>query len=218
LLERLVEWYEEWIPPPEYVSFSLRFTPYVLTFNVSLGPSVNSIFTTAFQTHIFSALPRSFTAGLATLIRWTMSPPPETLTVVPPTITDGTIWTHFETLGLVDRYESVLTGTCYAHIEQHVRASCAGEFAQPMLVPLRSWMADNILPWMVHPFAQTARTREERMYAWRFSFIILWQRRRPGSCCKVSARGSISTCARHCATSGTTNEPFLTALTRALPD
>jgi anaphase-promoting complex subunit 2 len=117
------------------------------------------VYTVAFQTHVFSALPPSFTVGLQTLIRWTLPPRPDSFTL-PPSIEDGSIWTHFDTLGLVDRYESLITGVCYTHIEEHVHAECAGEFAQPMLVGLRTWMADNILPWMVLPFARAAKTRE----------------------------------------------------------
>ena len=60
-------------------------------------------------------------------------------------------------LGLLDRYESLISSVCYERIETHVLESCAGKWEEPMLVQLRNWMADKIVPWMVMPYARNAR-------------------------------------------------------------
>jgi anaphase-promoting complex subunit 2 len=109
-------------------------------------------------------LPPSFTIALKELIAWTLAPPAEeededgNLIDIPSQIKDGTIWSHFDTLGLIDRYETLIASVCYEYIEAHVLEECTGQWAEPMLASLRSWMGNTVVPWMVMPYARGAKT------------------------------------------------------------
>ncbi|KAH9950660.1 hypothetical protein B0H21DRAFT_722720 [Amylocystis lapponica] len=152
LVFRLVEWYRAWQPIQE------------------LGHTILSAYTLSFQTHVFSILPPSFSRGFKSLVEDTFSLPSSSLP--PPWATpsqgqsvlarpDLPLWTAFETLGLLDRYESLISSVCYEHIEAHVLETCAGKWDEPMLIQLREWMANKIVPWMVMPYARGARNAEE---------------------------------------------------------
>ena len=69
------------------------------------------------------------------------------------------IWRQFEVLGLIERYESAIASVAYERIEDHVLSTCTGEWGKPMLEELRSWMTDNVVPWMMHVYARGASTR-----------------------------------------------------------
>lgn len=87
-------------------------------------------------------------------------PPPEDRANLPPQIFDQTIWTHFDSLGLIDRYETLIASVCYEHIEEHVQSTCTGLWTESMLGKLREWMANTVVPWMILPYARGAKTRE----------------------------------------------------------
>jgi len=69
------------------------------------------------------------------------------------------IWKNFELLGLIDRYENVLASVGYEFIEEHVLATCKGRWEKPMLEELRTWMSENVVPWMLHVYARDASSR-----------------------------------------------------------
>ncbi|OBZ71191.1 Anaphase-promoting complex subunit 2 [Grifola frondosa] len=155
LVYRLVEWFQAWSPIPE------------------LGYTVISAYKLAFQTHVFSVLPPSFSSGFKDLIAstftlsystsppsWTMGPSSSEVKT-PPVRPDIPLWTAYDTLGLLDRYESLISSVCYEHIEAHVLETCTGKWGEPMLAPLREWMADKVVPWMIMPYARGARTAAE---------------------------------------------------------
>lgn len=71
---------------------------------------------------------------------------------------DLPLWTAFEHLGLLDRYESLISSVCYEHIETHILETCAEKWGTPMLNQLREWMTNKIVPWMVMPYARGARS------------------------------------------------------------
>jgi anaphase-promoting complex subunit 2 len=73
-------------------------------------------------------------------------------------VQDSKLWPSFEILGLADRYESLIASVCYEHIEAHVLETCTGKWDGPMLVKLREWMADKVVPWMLLPYARGAKT------------------------------------------------------------
>ncbi|KAH9891559.1 ubiquitin-protein ligase [Cubamyces lactineus] len=154
LIFRLVAWYNAWKPIAE------------------LGPTILSAYTLAFQTHIFSIFPPSFSRGFKELIASTFDlvnascPPPWAIPRdLPPTEQqprpDYMLWTACETLGLLDRYESLISSVCYEHIEAHVYETCAKKWDEPMLPKLREWMTEKIVPWMIMPYARGARNAEE---------------------------------------------------------
>lgn len=141
-----------------------------LTRQARLGPTLLGAYTLAFQTHIYSTFPPSFSYGFKALIASTFSlvnascPPPWPL---PPELQpqsstparpDLPLWTACEALGLLDRYESLIASVCYEHIETHVNETCAKKWDEAMLGRLRDWMAEKIVPWMVMPYARGARS------------------------------------------------------------
>ncbi|KAI0953198.1 hypothetical protein AcW1_007481 [Taiwanofungus camphoratus] len=153
LVYRLVEWYKAWSPIPE------------------LGHTILSTYTLAFQTHVFSILPASFSRGFKDLvtstftIAYSTSPPPwatlPSQTQHPHSRPDLPLWQAFEQLGLLDRYESLISSVCYEHIEVHILETCTGKWSERMLAGLRTWMAEKVVPWMIMPYARGARNADE---------------------------------------------------------
>ncbi|KAI0269951.1 ubiquitin-protein ligase [Gloeopeniophorella convolvens] len=145
LVLRLAEWYLAWAPGGE------------------LGHTISSAYTVAFQTHVFSVLPPAFARGFQRLLAATLAlatgADPDGRG--PPSARDAQLWPAFELLGLADRYEALVAGVCYAHIEAHVREACARCWDAPMLAALREWMAEKVVPWMLLPYARGAKTTEE---------------------------------------------------------
>ncbi|KAG8214513.1 hypothetical protein J3R82DRAFT_9571 [Butyriboletus roseoflavus] len=139
LIFRLVEWYNAWKP------------------NAELGQTITSAYTLAFQTYLFSILPASFAKGVkalvaATLVR-TVSQPSDQQ--------DRYLWQAFDTLSLIERYETLIASVGYEYIEAHVLKTCASSWEEPMLANLRAWMIHKIVPWMVWPFARGATSADE---------------------------------------------------------
>ncbi|KAG1780495.1 hypothetical protein EV702DRAFT_1193970 [Suillus placidus] len=139
LVYRLVEWYSAWKPTAD------------------LGPTMISAYTLAFQTHIFSVLPPSFARGIKALVSATLqrtvsqSQDPQ----------DRLLWQAFDTLSLIDRYETLIASIGYEFIESYVEETCARKWSEPMLATLRAWMIDKIVPWMLYPFARGATNADE---------------------------------------------------------
>ncbi|KAF5377908.1 hypothetical protein D9615_006791 [Tricholomella constricta] len=142
LVYRLLEWYTAWSPLPD------------------LGTTIFSAYTLNFQTHLFSILPGTFSRAFKALCASTLPPTDPEVEVDPATRT-GQIWAAFETLGLLDRYESIIASVGYEHIEAHVLATCTGEWSKPMMEDLRTWMSDKIVSWMLLPYARGASNPEE---------------------------------------------------------
>ncbi|EIW59111.1 ubiquitin-protein ligase [Trametes versicolor FP-101664 SS1] len=154
LIFRLVSWYVQWKPIAE------------------LGLTIHAAYTLVFRTHIFSIFPPSFSRGFKELIASTFSlvsassPPPWLIPadlppIDPPPRPDYQLWIACETLGLLERYESLISSVCYEYIEAHVLETCAKKWDEPMLPKLREWMTEKIVPWMIMPYARGARSAEE---------------------------------------------------------
>ncbi|KAF9220918.1 hypothetical protein BS17DRAFT_713130 [Gyrodon lividus] len=149
LIFRLVEWYNAWKPTAERVPATYTVT--------SLGQTIISAYTLAFQTHLFSILPTSFARGVKTLVAATL-----VRTVSQPSDHhDRALWQAFDSLSLIERYETLIASVGYEYIESHVLEICTGQWAEPMLANLRSWMIDKIVPWMLWPFARGATNADE---------------------------------------------------------
>lgn len=139
LVYRLVEWYNAWKPTADF------------------GPTMTSAYTLTFQTHIFSVLPPSFARGIKALVSATLqrtvsqSQDPQ----------DRVLWQAFDTLSLIDRYETLIASIGYEFIESYVEETCARKWSEPMLPTLRTWMIDKIVPWMLYPFARGATNADE---------------------------------------------------------
>lgn len=135
-----------------------------------MGSTVMSAFTCTYQTHVYSVLPPQFSNGFKELIAFTfqlISPEaaPGWLTRLFPATDDSprpdsTMWMTFEELGLIERYESLILSVCYEHIEDHILKTCAKAWDEPMLQPMRDWMSNEIVPWLLMPYAREARTGE----------------------------------------------------------
>ncbi|KZT73754.1 hypothetical protein DAEQUDRAFT_754204 [Daedalea quercina L-15889] len=156
LVYRILEWYRAWVPITE------------------LGHTILSAYTLTFQTHVYSILPPSFSRGFKKLVNatfdlaqspvpppWLPPTPPALQSPVPPPRPDLPLWSAFEQLGLLDRYESLISSVCYEHIEAHILETCSKRWGERMLQPLREWMTNRIVPWMVMPYARGARSAEE---------------------------------------------------------
>lgn len=133
-----------------------------------LGPNMTNAYNLAFQTHVYSMLPASFTKGFKALItltfnltydatgtEWlfTIFPKPER----PSSRVDTPLWNAFHQLGLSERYESLISSICYEYVESYILKTCVEKWDEPMLNTIRGWMADNIVPWMIMPFARGAK-------------------------------------------------------------
>ncbi len=124
-----------------------------------LGHTISSAYIVNFQTHLFSILPATFAGGFKKLLAATLAFFTEGATPnVPASVQDSKLWPSFEILGLADRYESLIASVCYEHIEAYVLETCAGKWDEPMLIKLREWMADKVVPWMLLPYARGAKT------------------------------------------------------------
>ena len=125
------------------------------------GHQVLSAFNHAFQTHIFSVLPASFSSGFKSLIEMTLEPyvgPEKSRSNEHPA--DLRLWGGFDCLGMLERYESLISSVCYEAIEKRVWDQCAKSWEEPELADLREWMTDCIVPWMLLPYARGARNCE----------------------------------------------------------
>jgi anaphase-promoting complex subunit 2 len=130
----------------------------VSSHNYSLGLTILSAYTLHFRTHLFSILPPSFARGFKKLCASTLPPTDDTGIAPYQEFRGPALWVAFETLGLVDRYESLVASVGYEHIEAHVVSTCTGKWSEPMLSGLRNWMADEMVPWMLLPYARGATT------------------------------------------------------------
>ncbi|KAF9005219.1 hypothetical protein BDQ17DRAFT_1354061 [Cyathus striatus] len=143
---RLVEWYKAWAPQPE------------------LGNTIHAAYTLNYQTHLFSSLPPSFSSAFKNLCASTLhvpEPDNEDEDPLPTPVPDLQMWEAFETLGLIDRFESIIASVGYERIEQHVLKTCTGQWENPMLEQLRAWMSERVVPWMLMIYARNASTPEE---------------------------------------------------------
>ncbi|KAF9474205.1 hypothetical protein BDN70DRAFT_334409 [Pholiota conissans] len=136
LVSRLMLWYKAWAPPLD-----------------SFGHTLLATYTLSFHTHLFSSLPPSFAVGFKSLCSSLLGSPGPT--------DHGEIWTHFDILGLIERYESAIASVAYERIEEYVLETCTGEWSRPMLEDLRVWMTDNVVPWMIHVYGRGASTADE---------------------------------------------------------
>jgi anaphase-promoting complex subunit 2 len=126
-----------------------------------LGHTISSAYIVNFQTHLFSVLPPTFAGGFKRLLAATLALFTEGVTPdIPASVQNSKLWPAFELLGLADRYESLIAGVCYEHIEAHVLETCTGKWDELMLSMLRGWMADKVVPWMLLPYARGAKTSE----------------------------------------------------------
>jgi anaphase-promoting complex subunit 2 len=165
-----MEWHTAWSPVQESV-------PLLMDSVVGADGTVwdgfcfqvLSAFDHAFQTHLFSVLPASFPRGFKALIASTLKPytdpasPPSSPTLSAPSTParDLTLWTAFNTLGLLNWYESLISSVCYEAIEMHILGSCAGRWGEAVLGQLREWMGERVVPWMLLPYARGGGGGEE---------------------------------------------------------
>lgn len=139
LIFRLVDWYDAWKP------------------TVELGQTIISAYTLSFQTHLFSVLPSTFACGVKSLVASTLL----NTVAQPSDPRDRAMWQAFDTLSLIERYETLIASVGYEYIESYVHTTCTGAWSEPMLPKLRSWMLEKIVPWMLWPFARGATNAEE---------------------------------------------------------
>lgn len=155
-----------------------------------MGATIMAAFTCTYQTHIYSVLPSAFSQGFKSVVTFTFtlsSNTPSSSRISSPTLSstsstesgsipewltrlfpcppdagrpDHNLWVAFEELGLIERYESLILSVCYEHIERHVVEACKGVWDRPVLKEMRDWMAMEVVPWLIMPYARDARTRE----------------------------------------------------------
>lgn len=145
LISRLLIWFRAWQSPND------------------LGPTFLLEYTQAFHTRLFAALPPSFARGLKHLAQWCMSPeeyPPMVSSDGSPINIDE-MWSGVEMLGLLERYEAVVSSVAFEAIERRVAETCAGKWDEPMLAELRMWMGKAVVPWMLKVFVRNGYHKEE---------------------------------------------------------
>ena len=104
-------------------------------------------FTHEFQMHLFSVLPPTFPAAFKALCQSTIG-----------TKTDPALWECFEQLGFIGRYENLISSVLYEQIERRVIETCKGVWSVSTLHTVRDWMVETIVPWMIFPYAKSAKT------------------------------------------------------------
>jgi anaphase-promoting complex subunit 2 len=122
-----------------------------------LGATITSAYTLSFQTQLLSILPPTFAGGFKALCASTLPPSQAHATNV---YIEPPIWVALETLGLIDRYDSLIASVGYEYIEANVLSTCAGKWSEPMLSQIRDWLTNTIVPWMVWPYARGATTSQ----------------------------------------------------------
>lgn len=61
-------------------------------------------------------------------------------------------------LGLLDRFESLLSGVVYSQIEVKVKKTCPKEWAEPLLSGLREWLKETLVPWLAVPYSRGSKS------------------------------------------------------------
>ena len=127
-----------------------------------LGFTITSAYHLTFNTHLISVLPPTFAGGFKAICASTISNfgSPDSASANTKMHVDPTVFLALETLGLVDRYESLVASVGYEYIEAHVLSTCAGKWSEPMLSKLRDWMSNKIVPWMLWPYGRGASTSQ----------------------------------------------------------
>lgn len=114
-----------------------------------------------FQNLLFSSLPPLFATGFKALCASTL--PSNSQPDASPkekSQANYQMWSAFESLGLTDRFESILASVGYEHIETHVIETCKGKWGEQMLDRLRDWMSSKFVPWMLMVYARNAKNSE----------------------------------------------------------
>lgn len=106
--------------------------------------------------HLFSILPPSFASAFKALCQSTFTSTNSSGAPEP----EPSLWNCFDQLGFIDRYENLIATVCYEQIEWRVKETCCGVWSERMLPGVRDWMANTIVPWMIHPYAKGAKTSE----------------------------------------------------------
>jgi anaphase-promoting complex subunit 2 len=109
--------------------------------------------------HLFSILPPSFASAFKALCQSTIDASPE-----PP------LWSCFDQLGFIDRYENLIASVCYEQIEKRVNETCTGEWGERKLQTIRDWMAETIVPWMIYPYAKGAKSGKQFLLKFQDKF------------------------------------------------
>ena len=163
LLSRLHDWYIAWKPPHECApSTSPPPQPIPNAPQPSLGVIFVLDYTQAFQTRLFACLPPSFALGLKHLAGWCLSPEsyPAMVSRNGAQIDMSKVWTNIDVLGLLDRYESVISSAAFESIEKKVAEMCPGRWDQRMLSDLRLWMSQTVVQWLLKVFVRSTDPSE----------------------------------------------------------
>jgi anaphase-promoting complex subunit 2 len=102
-----------------------------------------------FHSIIYSSFPATFKEAFATLMSASIYWAPERSTSLFPLL---------ETLGLLDRFESLMSGIVYDEIEKKVAETCPKVWTVAQLSQLRDWLKQTVVPWLASPYARGAKT------------------------------------------------------------
>ncbi|KAF6754942.1 hypothetical protein DFP72DRAFT_1068086 [Ephemerocybe angulata] len=163
LVSRLHDWFKAWHPPTECASPDSPSQTHTDVIPPSLSSFFSGTYTLSFQTRLFAALPPSFARGFKALASWCLAPedyPPMVSASGAPIKIDA-VWTEFEKLGLIERYESVISSVAYEHIERRIEETCPNNWAAPMLPEIREWMTQKVVPWMLKIFTHGVTSRHD---------------------------------------------------------
>ena len=153
---RLCQWYKSWFPPHECVPT----LPYTFQVNLlrRLGTLLQSTFKKEFKQCLFAALPPSFPVSLKQLCNETISG-----TSVDRSIWHGVerhVWEDLEVIGLIERYENLISSVCYERIEEKAKEKCTGVWDERCLFKVRVWTQGKLVNWMIKLYAREAKSRQ----------------------------------------------------------
>lgn len=152
LVNRVREWFNAWSPLTEYITSA--WPAGTSSSGVGLSHTILSQYTAVFQRHLFASLPPAFAAAFKALISATLRRDDSGL--IPLIPHHKPLWDAFEIIGLTDRYESVIAAVGYERIEEHILASCAGEWVETQMDKLRAWMTEVLIEWLLLTYARNA--------------------------------------------------------------
>jgi anaphase-promoting complex subunit 2 len=65
-----------------------------------------------------------------------------------------------DVLGFLDRYEAQVTMCVNSMIDKKIQETCPATWDSQILPDLRTWLTDQVVPWMARPYARGLANRE----------------------------------------------------------
>jgi anaphase-promoting complex subunit 2 len=146
ILSRLTKWYKHWYPNPQYVRNTSCSRAIIIPHRSS---TILKAYRTTFQTLLSSILSGTFRDAFVALLTESVTFSAEA---------NADLFRQLDILGLLDRYESLLSNVVYQQIEHKVSESCPKEWSETRLTGLREWLKETLVPWLAVPYSRGSKT------------------------------------------------------------